>query len=505
MIDFRDDPTTYRPGNLLTLLPYPGHPLEEETRYAVIVLEQITDADGVPLLPSPLLIELDEPWDAGKPVGPAAWAALQAQRTEVFDYVDQHTSWGTDQVVAFSVFTTQDTTGEMEAVAAAVAALPAPTPVSRGAGDCTPPAVRASVSGLLDLPKWQAGPYPYSASGGAIVVSAGQAVQQGTEQVVFEMTFPCGAAPVGGWPILLFMDGTGGSAESAFISELGLAPLPYVVASIAPLYSGDRAVPGAEPELLFFNYLNPLAGRTNQLQQSADMIYLKRVVQDIVLSAAETNSGGPVDTNDDIVVITGHSQGALTIPLVLAADSAFDGGFISAGGAGFYHSIIHRGDVRSLVDGLLGAAPGELDMFHPVVHALQTLAEVGDAANYAGLVDTAHIVSIGGKIDGCSPLEVIAHLGTALGLDVANPLFQPFFGSALLEPPTVALPVTGNLAGGRTGVTIQLDTGHFGASTNPLIGRTFVESLAGGGTPTVNPGALSPNVTPGCAGRFDPL
>ena len=43
---------------------------------------------------------------------------------------------------------------------------------------------------------------------------------------------------------------------------------------------------------------------------------------------------------------------------------------------------------------------------------------------------------------------------------------------------------SGNLAGGRTGVTIQLDTGHFGASTNPLIGRTFVESLAGGGTPS---------------------
>jgi hypothetical protein len=282
-------------------------------------------------------------------------------------------------------------------------------------------------------------------------------------------------------------------------------PLPYVVASIAPLYSGDREVMGQLPELLFFNYLNPLAGRTNQIQQAADMIYLKRVAQGIVLSAAETNNGSPVDTNDDILVITGHSQGALTIPLTLAADPSFDGAFISAGGAGFYHSIIHRGDVRSLVDGILATAPGELDMFHPVVHALQTLAEVGDAANYARYATNAHIVSIGGKIDGCSPLEVIAHLGTALGLEVANPLFQPFFGSSLLEPPTVALPVTGNLSDGRTGVTIQLDTGHFGATTNPLIGRSFVESLAGGATPTENPGVLSSNMTPGCSGRFDPL
>jgi len=301
------------------------------------------------------------------------------------------------------------------------------------------------------------------------------------------------------------MDGTGGGAESEFISELGFAPLPYVVVSIAPLYSGDRMVGTTPPELLFFNYINPLAGRTNQLQQAADMIYLRRLAEGIVLSAAETNTGGPVQTNDAIEVITGHSQGALTIPLTLAVDSAFDGAFISAGGAGFYHSILHRADIRSLVDSILGTPPTELDMFHPVVHALQTLAEVGDAANYAAMISTAHIAGIGGIKDGCSPLEVDEHLATALGVQIANPLFYPVFGTAAFEPATTLLPVSGNLAGGRTGVIVQLDTGHFGASTNPQIGRTFVESMAGGATPTVNPGALSSDSTPGCSGRFDPL
>ncbi len=259
------------------------------------------------------------------------------------------------------------------------------------------------------------------------------------------------------------------------------------------------------PELLFFNYINPLAGRTNQLQQAADMMYLRRVVEGIVLSAAETNAGGPVQTNDAIEVIAGHSQGALTIPITLAADPAFDGAFISAGGAGFYHSILHRGDIRSLVDSLLGTPPTELDIFHPIVHALQTLAEVGDAANYAAQVTTPHIAGIGGTIDGCSPLEVVEHLATALGLQIANPLFDPLFGTAAFEPTITTLPVSGNLAGGRTGVIIQLNTGHYGASTNPQIGRTFVESMAGGSTPTVNPGPLSSDLTPGCSGRFDPL
>lgn len=505
LVDFRDAPTTYRPGMLLAALPYPGHPLREQTRYAAVVFEGVRDADGIPLLPAPLLAELDDPWDAGKPVSAALWAAWRSQRDDVLAYVTQHTAWRADDVVAFTVFTTQAISPELDAIAAAVAALPAPTPVSRTAGDCTPPAVRTTVSGVLNLPKWQAGTYPYAASGGGIVIAGGHAVQQGVEQVVLKMTFPCGPPPAQGWPILLFMAGTGGSAQSELISELGSVPLPYVVGSIAPLYSGDRAVPGQMPELLFFNYLNPLAGRTNQLQQAADMMYLRRVVSGIVLSAAETGAGAPVETNDDLVVAGGHSQGALTLPLLLAADPAFSGAFISAGGAGFYHSIVHRGDVRPLVDSLLATAPGELDMFHPVVHVLQTLAEVGDAANYAARIDSAHVVATGGTMDGCSPLEVIAHLGTALGLEVAHPLFHPFFGSAALEPPATALPVGGNLDGGRTGVTIQLETGHFGARTNPLIGRTFVESLAGGGTPLVDPGALASDAIPGCAGRFDPL
>src|SRR5262249_25169001 len=91
-----------------------------------------------------------------------------------------------------------------------------------------------------------------------------------------------GLLAAAGRPILLFMDGTGGTAESEFISELGFAPLPYIVPSIAPLYSGDRMFGTSNPELLFFNYVNPLAGRTNQLQQAADMIYLRRVVEGIV-------------------------------------------------------------------------------------------------------------------------------------------------------------------------------------------------------------------------------
>lgn len=514
LVDFKTDPATRRPANLLTLLPYPGHPLDSNSRYAAILFDGLT-AQGQPVTKARLLGDLDLPSDASKPVDSTRWAALQAQRDDVYAYVNLHTSWSSSHVVAFTVLTTQDTRREMQAIAAAIAALPPPTPVSRTSGDCsTSGADRTTIAGQLDLPKWQAGTYPYTSTGGGIVVMDGQAVQQSTERVDFQMTVPCGAAPANGWPIFLFMDGTGAYADSNSIPYVGVddahSPrLPYVVATIAPLYSGDRTVSGLPPpfndsEFVYFNYLNPLAGRTNQMQQAADMIYLRRVVEGITFTASETATAGAVDTNNDIVVIGGHSQGALTVPHVLAVDSHFKGGFISSGGGGLYQTVIHRGDVRPLIDTLIGTAPGELDMFHPVVHALQTLAEVGDAANYAPRIATAHVLSTGGLLDGCSPLEVVSVIGIGMGLPVANPLIHPMFGSLSFEPGTTTLPAMGNLPGGRTGVTVQLDTGHFGSATNPDLGRSFLTSLAAGAAPSVNTAAFLSDSVPGCI-RYDPL
>jgi hypothetical protein len=513
LLDAKNAPGLIRPPELLSVLPYPGHPLAGQTRYAVIVFRGITSLEGTSFSAAPLLATLDDPWDASKPVDATKWAALKAQRDAVYSYVDGYTSWTHADVIAFTVYTTQDVLSQMQAIAAAVDALPSPTPISRTTGNCSGGAKRTTVTGQLNLPHWQAGVFPYLYSGGDVVIVGGQAVQQSSETANFKMTFPCGPAPAAGWPILLFMDGTGAGPNSSNISEMGGAsstnPLPYVVASIAPLYSGDRYVCGLpipfdQSEFLYFNYLNALAGRTNQLQQAGDMIYLRRVIEGIELSAAETGNAAPVPTDDSIEVIGGHSQGALTIPQVLAVDTAFRGGFISAGGGGLYQTVLHRGDVREPLKAFLGPSIDELDMFHPMVHLLQTFAEIGDAANYAPHVQTAHVLSTSGLIDGCSPVEVGSILGTALGLEVANPLYYPVYGSATFETPTTTLPVSGNLAGGRTGVTVQLDAGHFGAATNPSLGRSFADSLATGGVPTVNASSLLSDTVEGCP-RYDPL
>lgn len=524
LVDVKAEGTALRPSNLVTLLPYPGHPLRPSTRYAAAIFSGVLDTAGDRLAPSPLLTALDGPAPSG--VDAATWAALRQDRDDTIAAVRARTLWHPSELVAFTAFTTQDTTSEMSALADAVAGLPQPEVTSR-----QPDAVACSAGGTshstgrLALPVWQAGARPFLDGGGGIVVDGnGRAVQQGVELgtsgegVLLDVAIPCGPAPEDGWPVLLWIAGTGGTARAAPINELG-PDVGYAVFSIAPLYSGDRLVPAAPPfntpELLYYNYLNPLAGRTNQLQQAADVLYLERLTHTFTTAPGE--AGGGVDGRFDTstVVLGGHSQGAGTLPLTLAvAPPNVRGGFMSAAGAGLYHSIVHRGDVRPLVDGLLGAEPGEIDMFHPYPHVLQTFAEGADPSNYASAI-TADVVLYAGLRDGCTSIETSTHLAEALDVPIVNPQARrPLFGLDALahipgyippyEPAIAAAPVSQNLPGGRTGAVVQVDSGHFGARTYPAIGRSFVDSIAAGGPVVIDPGPTPP-VDPGTrCPRFDP-
>jgi hypothetical protein len=512
LVDVKPAGTALRPSNLVTLLPYPGHTLRSSTRYAAAVFSGVLDTAGDRLAPSPLLDALDGPAPSG--VTPATWTALRQGRDDTIEAVRARTLWHASELVAFTTFTTQDTTSEMAALADAVAALPQPQLASRqpATEDCAAGGLSRS-TGRLQLPIWQEGTRPHLNDGGGIAIGDdGLAVQQGVELgtsgqgVLLDVAIPCGPAPAEGWPILLWMGGTGAPARATPINELG-PDIPYAVFSIAPLYSGDRLVTAPPPfdtsDYLFFNHLNPLAARTNQLQQAADVLYLERVTHAFTTQPGE--AGGGVDGRFDTatVVLGGHSQGAGTLPQTLAeAPSNVRGGFLSAAGAGLYHSVVHRGDVRALVDGLLGTAPGELDMFHPYPQVLQTFAEVGDPANYARAIDTDLVVYAGLR-DGCTSIETSTHLAQALGLPIANPVSRrPLFGPEGLahltsyvspfEPAIVTTPVSQNLPGGRTGVVVQVDSGHFGARTYPAIGRSFVDSIATGGPVQIDPGATPP-------------
>ncbi len=524
LVDYEATGTPRRPSHLLTLLPYPGHPLRPSTRYAAVVFNGLRDAAGLRLAPAPIIDALDGPAPGG--VAPSTWTTLRHDRDDTVAAIRARTLWHPSELVAFTAFTTQDTTSEMAAIAEAVQALPQPEVLSRqpDANPCTAGSVSRSTA-RVELPVWQAGTRPYVLDGGDVVVGAdGRAVQQGVERgntgegVLLDVAVPCGPAPADGWPVLVWIGGTGAVARAAPINELG-PNLPYAVLSVAPLYSGDRRVLGVSPpfdtsDFQFFNWANPVSARTNALQQAADVLYLERLAHSFALAPGE--AGGGVDGRFDLstVVLGGHSQGATTLPLTLAfAPGNVQGGFLSASGAGLYHSIVYRDDIHTLVDSLIGSPPDELDIFHPYPQILQTFSEGADPANYASAI-TSDIALYGGLRDGCTSIEVSTHLATALGIPIANPQTRmPLYGPEVLttigyaspfEPPVTATPVSENLPGGRTGVVVQVDSGHFGARDHPAIGRSFVDSIAAGGPVVVDPGPTPPTDPGSQCPRFGP-
>src|SRR5439155_21503580 len=108
--------------------------------------------------------------------------------------------------------------------------------------------------------------------GGEIVVgSDGIAVVQRIEPMRFALTIPAGATPATGWPICIYAHGTGGDWQS-FVDDgtaLRLAQQGIAVISTDQVLHGPRN-PGGDPEVSFFNFGNPLAGRDNALQGAAD-------------------------------------------------------------------------------------------------------------------------------------------------------------------------------------------------------------------------------------------
>jgi hypothetical protein len=505
IVDSKATGTQLRPPGLVTVLPYPGHPLRPRTRYAALVFSQLKDLTGKGLAPSPLLRALDGPAPAG--VATATWAKLRAERDVANAAVSARTTWPREDLVAFSVFTTQDVLGPMAAITAGINARPAPAlhDVAAVADGCDRGMAR--VTAKIDLPKWQQGQLPYLNDNGALRIEKGQAVPELDPLTVkVDLAVPCAPVPARGWPLLLYMNGTGAPADARSVVDL-VGPASYAVASIAAAFSGDRWVPESAllGDLLFFNFINPVAGKTNQLQQSADMLWLRRAMAGFNFPI--TAAGPPPAIDRSTVVVAGHSQGAVPLPIMVASDPTIRAAYISAGGGGLYHTVVNRGDVAPTMEKLLPVQRGEVDQFHPLAHVLQTFAEVGDAANYASRITRADILLYGGLTDGCAPIEGSVHLATALGAAVTNPVTRrPLFGAAGFEPPVLPLPVSANLPGGRTGVLVELDRGHLGSFEVPAIGHSFVTSIAAGGPARVDPGSLAPTRTllDTCDPRPDP-
>ncbi len=197
-------------------------------------------------------------------------------------------------------------------------------------------------------------------------------------------------------------------------------------------------------------------------------------------------------------MISGQSQGAQTLPLVAAAKPSIDAMILGSGGGLYGETLAHKTALRGAFGAIAGTAAG-LDLRSPPNQVIQTLLEASDPMNFPS---STHVLNFAGLDDGCVPLEASRALATSLGMTVLSPQSASIHGTTPLDAPTSTDPVSGN-RGGRTAVSLEVPGGHDAMYTNAAVGRRFLEDLAAGRTPTVDPAGANPAGRLCVGDRFD--
>jgi hypothetical protein len=423
----------------------------------------------------------------------AQHGVLSEQWAAVRSVVESSTNHVVDDVVAFTVFTTQDTDRDLQAVAAGLRALPVRPLTLNHVPACSqdPHSSVPSriISGTVDVPQWQRGEFPYLASGGEIVLDGtGTAIPQGWTSLPFQVMLPCVAPPAGGWPVATYVDGTG---ATEVIGQPLIDPAPFVYGQIPSLYGDGVGSAGTFLSLLgytgaqtqagfvFYNLLNAAAGRTNPIQQASNQVAFSRALSATTFQGLDFGQLDPVRVNGDRVLAIGHSQGAQTLPLVAALAPEVDGVLSSSGSGGQYHSLAHTYQRRDIL-GQVVTDPSRLDELNPIVQLTETALEGSDGINFPVGV---HMINFSGRQDDCVAVETARHFASAQRLPTVGSLFpSTFYGPSLFDPPTASLPLDGNVDG-LTRANFETAGGHFTAGSNPALTNAFAAGIATGQTP----------------------
>ena len=362
---FQEDATDWYRSNTLAIQPVWGFPLRPRTTHAVVLTKAF--------------VQNDEEQEV----------SMNLRDTLIQLRIDP------DKVAFHVEFTTQDSVGELARFEERIA-----NDVSLQSIDQSLPRFNATTAfsayeGSLWVPMWQHGVKPYFSSGGGFQFDDdGMPVLAGWEEVLFTFTIPEDTPmPDDGWPVVIYGHGTGGNSRGFASRNDNLSPA-YTLASVGiagfgislPLH-GDRGT-GIDPALVSFNYLNPTSARACFRQAALDQIYLAELLSS-ESHRFELPDGSFAKTNPNRLAYMGHSHGGLVGAMAAPFfGDRINGVFLSGAGGGLSTTVVSRDagdfDIQGLLQTTLNFGPDdELVQSHPVIAAVQTLAEVTDPINYA--------------------------------------------------------------------------------------------------------------------------
>jgi len=372
--DFQEDATRWQPDNLLAVAPVWGRPLRAATTYALVFGRgAVSPPEG-----------FADVWTPGHPDHPV----YEPLHELLFEWrVD------TEDIGYAVIFTTQDPTADIARIvhrtrnAMDAPSLPAEVePWYAGDG-------YLGYTGKLRVPWWQHGEAPYTFNGGAFLFEDdGWPVLSHMDEATFGLAVPREDMPEDGWPLVVFIHGTGSSWASFFDGTANDIASPLAQAGIASIsislpFHGDRSVGNGGEALMSFNVLNPTAGRTNMRQAATEAVWLT----DMFIRAPQSTVGREreIRFDPDRVAYMGHSHGAVMGSIALPYfHPDLKGVVLSGAGGGLSLSAVGRDagdvDIQALLEQAVGLDPGEeLDTHHPVIGLLQLLGETTDPLNFA--------------------------------------------------------------------------------------------------------------------------
>ncbi len=482
-LQWRPDEGVYILPNTLQFMPTIGFPLRVHTRYALVVTTALQAASGGSINASADLAAVLGTGSASGRTTPAH-DALAASVKELAT-----AGITADHIAHLAVFTTADPTKELFAVRDAVhASFPAPKadPTKWTVGYKN--SVSTEYRGWYGpSPNYQVGKLPFEqyGDGGQFQMENGKPKVVDTFDLRFSLMVPSAVKcpmPAQGYPIVLYAHGTGGDYQSYAEDGSGrsLAKKCLATMGVDQIFHGARPgapVDGNEStiELLFFNFENPVAARTNPRQSAIDEVQRARLFTEtkLTIPASIALGGKEIRFDSTKVMYFGHSQGGLNGPLYMASDDSSRGGVLSGSGALISVNLLQKTEpqpsvaalVKTVFLGLKGDEEGEADAFHPIISLAQNMIDVSDPIHYArhltaeprpGALSRSIYMTEGINPDGSGDSYAPPHGIEAHALAIGLPLQLPderaivegqWGGPAPLMIPTGG--ISGNMAGGK--------------------------------------------------------
>jgi hypothetical protein len=477
--EFRETGDAYRDALLLGGMPVPGHPLDPGTLYAVVITDSLLGEGGAAVETAPLIQRMKNETPQG---------AFESEALPLYRRLS------IDDLVAIERLIRR----KYRSPGANLSWIQSPFTDS-----CW------LFTGDVVSPQFQTGTPPFIAPGSGRIIrdNKGVPIVQREDTLEFVLCVPKETTdgsirmPRSGWPVVQHMHGTGGNRFSHFSYNGPADRLAMLgVASIGIDQPKHGLRPGAGSEIS--QYLFPFDQRNDKRQSAADSLrvhqLLKKLRVDPSLITVQPGAGFVAPIREIRFdkrrrLFMGHSQGAITGALFLGVAKRVRGGVLSGGGGHFILNALTREEdaapgitLQTLLESVLG---GPIDLFHPVLHGLQTFFEVSEELSYAPFYRTKRkgrplsLLFTHGHLDGYLTTPMLASLVAAARYPLIGPVFparsfprlpgysyQEAFDLAGL--PSQGAPVSGNIVKrvGRpgTGGMVQFpDWGHFPVFFNP--------------------------------------